>query len=246
MKKQLIRLKRYFYKNYFTTKYMLKTELHTHIKGDPLDYWLKYDVYELINKAKKQNFDVLAITCHNKLFEDKKAIEYAKNKNILIIPGIERDIEGKHTLIYNATKEIEKIKTIKELKEYKKRNPQIFIIAPHSLYPYNSCHKKNIIKHLDLFDAWEYSFFYCKLFNYPNKKVTILSKKYKKPIVGNSDIHELKHLGMTYTLIDSDKKIDSIFTAIKNNKVKIISKPLKTKEFLRIIKSIIIALLKKK
>jgi len=212
---------------------MLKAELHTHINVDPIDTFIKYSAYDLIDDAKNKNYDVLAITCHNYFFQDEKVEQYAKKKGITLLNGIEKNINGKHTLIYNTTKEVEKVHTITQLKEFKKENPEILIIAAHPFHYDPTCHGKNVIKHLELFDAWEYSFFHSKLIN-PNKRGIKLSKKHNKPMVGNCDVHDLKYFGSTYSLIDSEPKKESIIKAIKENKVIVKAKPLDTFTFLKL------------
>jgi hypothetical protein len=87
------------------------------------------------------------------------------------------------------------------------------------------CLKEKILEYLDLFDEWEHSFFYTSLFN-PNKKLLKHAKKLKKPVVGNSDIHYLDDLGLTYTLIDSKKDEALVFDAITKGKTKVVTKPL--------------------
>ena len=154
--------------------------------------------------------------------------DYAQQQGILLLSGAELDLEGKHTLVYNISNEqIKNIKTFQDLKKLKAQYPEIFVIAPHPFHYFPNCLKKNIIKHLDLFDAWEYSFFYTRYFN-PNKRTQRLAKKYNKLLVGNSDIHFLDDLGKTYTLIDSIQKKEEIFEAIKKGKVRIKSRPLTT------------------
>jgi len=223
---------------------MLKAELHTHTNDDPRDKFVKHSVYQLIDRAKELNYDVLAITCHNHYFQNKDAEKYAKDRGIILINGIEKDIEGKHTLIYNTTKEIEKIHTIQSLKKFKKKNPDILIIAAHPFHFDPSCHGRNIIKHKNLFDAWEYSFFYSKWCN-PNKITKYYSRKHKKPLVGNCDVHQLNCLGSTYSLIDAKKNKQEIFKAIKNGKIKVVSKPISSKKFLRIVKNVLFSKVKK-
>lgn len=213
---------------------MLKADLHIHVKGDPKDPWLDYDIYDLINDAKKKNFNVLGITNHNKLFTDKKAIIYASKLGILLIPGIEKNIEGKHVLIYNCNKYIEKIHSFKQLNDFKKKNPKILIIAPHPYFFSKICLKDKIIKYLDLFDAWEFSFFHTNFFN-PNAKLKRIQKKYKKSLIGNSDVHNLTDLGLTYSLINSNQDAKSIILAIKKGNLEIVSKKLNINQFLSII-----------
>ncbi|MEW5896259.1 MAG: PHP domain-containing protein [Nanoarchaeota archaeon] len=248
---------------------MLKAELHTHVKGDPEDN-IPYTAEMLIDHAAELNFDVLGITCHDYVYEEQEPLKkYAEKKNILLLFGAEITIEGKHTLVYNITnKERKKIKTFEELKRLKinklkkeqnntnklkkeginnrklSKKP-IFVIAPHPFNLAPSCPKKNILKYGDLFDAWEFSFFFTKWFN-PNKKTLRLAKKLNKPVVGNSDVHLLKDLGRTYTLIDAPLSEKAIFAAIKQGKTKVVGRPLKGYEFCYVIVKFGFSFLKKR
>tara|TARA_Y100000310_G_scaffold190615_1_gene190593 strand:+ start:5832 stop:6524 length:693 start_codon:yes stop_codon:yes gene_type:complete len=217
---------------------MLKAELHTHIHGDPIDSFIKYTAYDLIDNAKEKGYDVLAITCHNKFYWDEKVNSYAKSKNMVLIPGIEKNIEGKHTLIYNCPKDVEKVNNFKQLYEFKKKYPEILIIAAHPNHKDTSCHGRNILKHFDLFDAWEYNFFWTKGLNVNNKTLR-WARKYKKPLVGNSDVHDLYYFGTTYSLIDAERNVDSVLSAIRQGNVTVKSRPLSKKVFFRIMYKVI-------
>ena len=205
---------------------MLKAQLHSHIKNDLEDYHIKYSVYDLIDKAYEKKFEVLAITCHNKFFYDNKAKRYASNKGIILLFGIEKNIECKHTLIINCNKNVEKVHNFKDLEKYKKENPYCLVIAPHPFFKDNSCLKNKIVEFESVFDAFEYSFFYTKKINMNNEMIKI-SNKLNKPVIGTSDVHYLKDIDLTYTLIDSKKDTNSIISAIKKGKVTLVSRPLK-------------------
>lgn len=60
-------------------------DLHTHTKGSDGDNTPQ----ELIDLAISKNIKVLAITDHDTICSINDAVEYAKNKDILLIPGIE-------------------------------------------------------------------------------------------------------------------------------------------------------------
>ena len=76
---------------------MLKADLHIHTKEDPVHHKdIKYTAKQLIDHAANQGYEVIAITCHNKVYYNKKIKEYAKKKGILLIPGIEKTIKRKH------------------------------------------------------------------------------------------------------------------------------------------------------
>jgi predicted metal-dependent phosphoesterase TrpH len=223
---------------------MLKAELHTHIHGDPIDKFIKYSGFDLIDNAKEKGYDVLAFTCHNKFFWNEEVNEYAKSKGIVLIPGIEKDIEGKHTLIYNPPKEVEDVHNFEQLYDLKKKFPEIVIVAAHPHHFDPTCHGNNIIKYFDLFDAWEYNFFWTKGIN-PNNRTVKKSRKYRKPLIGNSDVHDLKYFGSTYSLIDSEKNVNSILSAIKNGNVTVKSSPLSKRVFFRLVIKVIFGKTKK-
>ena len=85
------------------------------------------------------------------------------------------------------------------------------------------------MKHLNLFDALEYCHFYSPMINF-NQKAVEVSQSFGFPLVGNSDAHFLSQLGTTYSLIYAEKNLEAIFAAIRQNKIKITSRPLKTLE----------------
>lgn len=208
---------------------MLKAELHIHTKDDHCDS-VNYTAKEVIDKAAGQNYELLAFTCHDKVIHSKELEEYAKERNILLIPGVEKTIEGKHVLIYNLTEEeakaISSFQKLVEIKRKKQQEKQPFlVIAPHPFYLLPCCLKKKVLKYPELFDGWEYSYFYNKIIN-PNKKMIKLAGRYSKPVLGNSDVHELKILGKTYSLISAKKDINSVFKAIKNRQIEIKTAPL--------------------
>jgi len=219
---------------------MLKVELHTHIDIDPVDKpMIKYSAKQLVDLAIGKKFDVLAITCHNLVYQNDRLKEYAMDKGLLLIYGIERDIEGRHVLIYGIMQEeADGIKTFSDLKRLKEEKAKIkeniFVIAPHPFYWGGTCLGDRIIKHLDLFDAWEFANFHTKIYNKPNQKVLRFAKQHNKPVVGNSDLHHVYYFNRTYSLIDTDKNEKAVFEAIRNNKVKIVSKPMSLFEFVGI------------
>lgn len=219
---------------------MLKADLHIHTKEDPYDT-INYSAKELIDLAIKKNYDIIAITLHNKLFWDNDLYSYANKRGLLLIPGAEIEINKKHVLIYpkNINFDIKKIRTFSDLKKYKKEFG--LIIAPHPFFKTKQCLGKYLIKYIELFDAIEYSHFYTKLFNL-NKKAVKIAKKYKKPLIGNSDSHFKFQFEITYTLIDAKKNKkainrNDIYKLIKEDKVIVKTKPLNLLLFIKIILS---------
>lgn len=211
---------------------LLKSELHTHIDLDPEDKdEIKYSAKELIDDASRKGFEILAITCHNFVYQNHEMEKYALSKGIILLSGAELTICGKHVLVYNLNEaERKSVKSFEDLKNLKSKNKEIFVIAPHPFHFGFCCLGKKVLRYLDLFDAWEYSFFYLSWFN-PNKRTVRLAKKFSKKLVGNSDVHNLKFLGRTYTLIETEFNKKSVFEALRNGKFEMKSEPLKFLDF---------------
>jgi predicted metal-dependent phosphoesterase TrpH len=220
---------------------MLKIDLHTHCNEDPTDNWIKHSAKELIDHAYNQGFDVLSITCHNKVVYSDNLREYAAKNNILLIPGAERDIEGRHVLLYNFTQEeIDQIKDFNDLRRIKKSHH--LVIAPHPFYVYlNPLRPKQISlfsrleKNIDLFDGIEFCHLYTKKVNKSNKKAESIAKKYNLPMVAGSDSHNLSHMGSNFSYVNSEKNTDSVIKAIKSKDIAIFTRPRKTSELGNII-----------
>jgi len=200
---------------------MLKSQLHIHAKEDYKDH-IEYSAKKLIDRASSLNFEVLSFTFHDSLFYNEEIKNYAKEKGILLIPGIEKKIEGSHVLILG----LEKLPEIRNLKDLEKIKDKALIIAPHPFYPRHYSLGKKLVNNIDLFHAIEFSFFYPKHFNLPNNKAKTMAKKYNKPLIGTSDVHDLRVLDCTYTLVDSKKDTTSFIAAVKKNKVQIVTAPL--------------------
>lgn len=202
---------------------MLKCQFHVHVSGDSEDY-IPYSPQDLIKRAQQLDYDVVAITCHRKVVFTKALQNYAREHKIILISGIELEIDKKHILAINIDPSIEKVKTFQQLREYKAAHPDSLIIAPHPFFPGKVCLKEKLIENIDIFDAIENSFCYTTTKDY-NNKALLLAKKYNKPVVATSDSHSLKNLDLGYSLIDSKKDIHSIIKAVKQNKVTLVHSP---------------------
>lgn len=200
----------------------LKINFHLHTGQDPIDA-IKHSEHELIDEAARLGYDAISITCHNALIFSDDLKTYAQKKGILLIPGIEKSILRKHVLIINAAVEAQKIKNFEDLREYRKKHPECLVIAAHPYYPGPISLQKNLEKHIDLFDAVEYSWYHSKKLNGPNKKAVKTAEKHGKPVLGTADNHILKYVNYTYSLVRAEKNPESIFKAIKANEIEIVS-----------------------
>jgi predicted metal-dependent phosphoesterase TrpH len=208
----------------------LKTNLHFHTKDDP-DHKIEYSFRKAIDYSASVGFSVLALTCHNYFAWTKSYAEYAKEKGVLLIPGIEIGIqrgviskEGYHLLILGCHKDVENIQTFNDVRKYKKRYPEAFVIAPHPFFPGSFSLKKELEKNIDIIDAIEESWFYSKWFN-KNKKAKKIADKYKLPYISTSDTHFLNFINEHFaTLHTKEQNQKAVFEAIRKKKFKNTSK----------------------
>ncbi len=207
-----------------------KASLHIHAREDKGEkYNIKYNVYQLIDKAKYFDFKILAFTFHDNLFIDKKCFDYAKSKGILLIPGIEKSIFDKernktHVIILNPDKKVEEIKSWEDLFKYKKNKSNIFVMLAHPFFPFINIKEKVFKKNVDVFDAIEHSWAYSKKINF-NRKAERLANEYNKPFIATADLHNLRHLNHDYTIIEpKELTIESVFSELKKGRIENISK----------------------
>jgi predicted metal-dependent phosphoesterase TrpH len=203
----------------------LKADLHLHTAEDPLDR-VRYTAKELISKAADDNFDVISITNHNRMTFNQDLSSYAQERGILLIPGIEMTIRRRHVLVLNPPPHAP---CSDFLSLSKLCRSETLIVAPHPYFPGTYSLNGYLLKHLHLFDALEYCHFYSPMINF-NQRALEVCQSFGFPLVGNSDAHFLSQLGTTYSLIYAEKNLESIFAAIRRNRVEVVSRPLRTLE----------------
>ncbi|HKC54938.1 MAG TPA: hypothetical protein VKC35_02405, partial [Vicinamibacterales bacterium] len=97
---------------------MLKVELHTHTSDDPVDP-IPYSTFDLIDRAAELEYDALAITLHDKQLDVAIYAPYAASRGIVLIPGIERTIDGRHVLLLNFSRASEAVGSFDDLRALK-------------------------------------------------------------------------------------------------------------------------------
>ncbi|MBI5064621.1 PHP domain-containing protein [Candidatus Woesearchaeota archaeon] len=207
---------------------MLKADLHLHCSADPKDN-ISYSDKELIDHLAKLGFNVASITCHDLQHYNEEIASYAKKKGILLIPGMEKTIKGKHVLFYNFKKEeLDKIKDFADIPKYKRDDN--LVACPHPFLPHKASMMWKFVKLQSVFDAVEYCHFYTRTTNH-NLITRIFAKN--KPFIGNSDAHFLEQIGTTYSTINSKPEITKILDAVKRGDVTANSRPLGHFEILK-------------
>lgn len=200
----------------------LKADLHIHTAEDPCDH-IPYTATKLIDKAADLGFEVLSVTNHTALTFDRKLESYAGRRGILLIPGTEIMASKAHVLIINpAFKTIRSRYDLAEIPRLKA--DQSLFIAPHPFFFLARSLQANLFPLLPYFDALEFTSYYHSLIN-RNKKALRTAALHNKPVVANSDAHNLWQIGKTYSLIEAKKDIPSIIEAVKKGRLEIRTSP---------------------
>jgi predicted metal-dependent phosphoesterase TrpH len=202
---------------------MLKVELHTHTADDPIDA-IPHTTFELIDHAAALGYDALAITLHEHQLDLRPFAPYAAARGIVLIPGVERTIEGKHVLLLNYARGTADVRTFADLARLKSRASGL-VVAPHPFFPTSVCLRGALERHADLFDAVERNAMFVRGADF-NRPAERFAACHGKPVVGNCDVHRLAQLGTTYSLVDAAPDADAICEAIAAGRVSVESHPL--------------------
>jgi predicted metal-dependent phosphoesterase TrpH len=217
---------------------VLKVDLHLHTGEDPVDQIL-HTAIDLVERAARLGFDALAITLHDSQFADPRVSSYARERGITLIPGIERTIAGRHVLLLDfPASAAESVQTLDELARLKAHSGGL-VIAPHPYFPAKSCLRGELEAHANLFDAVEWSYFWTRGVNF-NARAARSARAHGKPVVGNSDLHDLRQLGRTYSLVDAPRDAAAICDAIRQGRVTLVTEPVPVVELVDVFAGMIL------
>jgi hypothetical protein len=216
---------------------VLKVDLHLHTSEDPVDN-IRHDARALIDRAAELRFDAIALTLHDRQLTSPSLSAYARARGVLLIPGIERTIEGRHVLLINFPSEAERVATFEDLASLKTHSNGL-VIAPHPYFPAFSSLGRALDAHAELFDAVEWSYFWTPWINF-NAPAERWARAHGKPLVGNSDSHDLRQLGRTYTRVFATPDADAICAAIREGRVALETEPVPVIELTQIATAMIL------
>ncbi|MBI3454744.1 MAG: PHP domain-containing protein [Candidatus Rokubacteria bacterium] len=199
----------------------LKADLHLHTQEG--EAFIRYDARGLIDRAAGEGFQVLSITNHDTLTFSEDLAAYARDRGILLIPGVEATVEGKHVLLYNLKVSPHRVRTFADLR--RERSSEWMVVAAHPFYPTSMCLRDRLLAEIDLFDAIEVSHFYTRGMDF-NRPAIRLAHEIGLPLLGTSDSHLARQFGTTYSLIEGEPTLAAVLSAIKRGKVSVVSHPL--------------------
>jgi predicted metal-dependent phosphoesterase TrpH len=204
---------------------MLKADFHTHTADDPVDR-VPYTTRELIERAFELEYDVLAVTLHDRQLPLGRDLDYAASLGIVLMHGIERTIEGKHVLLVNFSRASERVNSFVDLARLRHDEPGL-VIAPHPFFPGRMCLGRTLDRHAELFDAIEWNAMFTRRVNF-NAPAVRWAERHGKPVVGNADVHRLWQLGTCYSLVEAALDADAICAAVRAGQVSFRAEPLPT------------------
>ncbi len=198
---------------------MIKVDLHMHAGEDPKD-GLRYPATALIDKAVALRYAAIAVTLHGQVLEDERVFDYARSKGLLLLRAVEWSIAGRDVLLYNVTqRDAESIRTFDDLRAFRReRGDNLLVVAPHPCYPKGHSLRGEFERNIDVFDAVEYSQIHFAWLN-PSERARRIAVKHGKPVIANSDAHNLWMFGRHYTLVDAEPTMPAIFRAIREGRV---------------------------
>jgi predicted metal-dependent phosphoesterase TrpH len=188
---------------------LYRVELHSHCQGDPVDTYLGHTVFEHIDRAKEVGLDAIALTWHQKVCTAPEAFAYARERGILLIPGMEAEIDRRHLVVINlADGDLPGEPTWNQVQALRRRKPEVLVLAPHPFYPHPSCLGKILNDHADCIDAVEW----CMLHVHwlpgqvnPNLRAARWAHQHGKPLVACSDAHSLAAIGRNASTVEADE-----------------------------------------
>lgn len=199
-----------------------RCDLHLHSREDPHDV-IDHTAQELFATAAARGLQVVALTLHDRWTGGAAWAERAAAAGLLLIPGIEKTVEGRHVLVYNADADVERVRTFADLRAYCR--PEMLVMAPHPFYPTRTCLREKLLQHIDLFDAIEFCWLYHPRINW-NRMAARVAEGHRLPLVGTSDSHTLDRVGRYYSEVRASPTVDGILNGIRHHRVSVMGSPL--------------------
>jgi predicted metal-dependent phosphoesterase TrpH len=176
---------------------------------------------EIVDKALKEGIDCLAITDHSEVKGAFEAIEYAKGKPILIIPGIEIKSKEGDILGLNVREKIpDKLSAKETIKRIKELGGLVIIPHPFGFFCQFKGNLRELIKEIDGIEVLNGS-----IFGKGNKIAQEFAKENNLCFTVGSDSHFSNFVGKCYLEIPGENlSIKEVFEKIKNKEGKVLGK----------------------
>jgi predicted metal-dependent phosphoesterase TrpH len=183
-----------------------RVDLHNHCQGDPSDP-LQHTIFEHLDAAKSAGLDALAMTWHRKVCRDEAAEAYARERGMLLMSGMEAEINGRHLVVLGVREgDLPGQTTWDEVRALRVRRPEVVVMAPHPFYPHPACLNGELNGHDDCIDAVEW----CALHTHwlpsrvnPNLRAARWAQRHGKTLVACSDAHSVAAVGRNASTVEA-------------------------------------------
>jgi predicted metal-dependent phosphoesterase TrpH len=205
---------------------MIKVELHAHTSDDPADR-VPHSTRELIDHAIRLGYGALAITLHDRQLDLAPHADYARERGLTLLRGVERTIGRVHVLLIEfAADEALAVRSFEDVRRLRARRGGL-VVTPHPFYPISSAIGARLDAHADWVDAVEINAMHTRWVDF-NRRAQEWAARWGKPLVGNSDLHRLAQMGTTWSEVDAPPDADAaaICDAIRHGRVTVRSTPL--------------------
>jgi predicted metal-dependent phosphoesterase TrpH len=200
-----------------------RVDLHNHCQGDPIDP-LRHSIFDHIDAAKKAGLDAIAMTWHRKVCANPLAFAYARERGMLLISGMEADVNGKHVVVLGLRDgDLPGEATWDEIRALRARKPGVLVLAPHPFYPHPSCLNQQINGHDDCIDAVEWCALHIRWLPSrvnPNLRAARWAHRHGKPLLACSDAHSLPAIGVNPSTVEAEALTEeAILDAVRAGQV---------------------------
>lgn len=203
----------------------IKIDLHIHTHDDPKDQ-LDYSARELLGRAGRLGFKVLAITLHDEVFDRPEIFAAAQRLGILLITSAEMRIEGADIVMLNVkADEVGGLRSFADVRKLRAaRGTSLFTFAPHPFYVLGGSIGRRLNREIDCFDAIELCHFHKGAFN-PNRRAARVAARFGRPLIATSDAHQLEAFGQHYTLIPAPSSLtpEAVFERLREGPLRPVS-----------------------
>lgn len=215
---------------------VFRIELHNHCGSDPQDA-LDYSARDLVDACVKHGVGVVAITPHRELFDEPDAVAYARSRNVLLIPGVEKMVEGRELVLLNVLPhEIPHRMDRSDLEKLRRdKGESLFVLAPHPFYPRDSCIGPVLDEFAALVDAVEWCHLFIPLYN-PNLRAAKWAEANGRPVIATSDTHDLALFARNHAEVEADSPdAVAVFRALRAGRIRNRHRPYGLRELAKYI-----------
>ncbi len=174
-----------------------------------MDSYLAHTIFQHIDQAKAVGLDAIAVTWHQRICAVPAAIAYARERGILLIPGMEAEVDRRHLVVLNlAEGDLPSHATWNEIRALRLRKPDVLVMAPHPYYPHPSCLGNSMDAHADCIDAVEWCILHVGFLPgriNPNLRAAHWARKHGKTLIATSDAHSLSAIGKNASMVEAEE-----------------------------------------